>query len=99
LPILLGALGALAYVLRSTSEQIRDSTFSTTTPTRNIVRVVLGALMGVVVGLFATSLTKEITLPPLALAFIAGYGVEGFFSIFDGFIGRLRTPPANATPQ
>lgn len=99
LPILLGALGALAYVLRSTSEQIRDSTFSTTTPTRNIVRIVLGALMGVVVGLFTTSLTKEITLPPLALAFIAGYGVEGFFSIFDGFISRLRTPPANATPQ
>ncbi len=91
LPILLGTIGAIAYILRSSSEQIRTSTFSTTTPIRNLVRVALGALMGVVIGLFS-GLSAQITLPPLALAFLAGYGVEAVFSIFDGFIERLKEP-------
>ncbi len=89
LPIFLGMIGALAFVLRNSSEQIRNTTFSTTTPIRNWVRVMLGALMGVVVGLFG-ELSSQISLPPLAMAFLAGYGVEGVFSVFDGFIDKLR---------
>jgi hypothetical protein len=91
LPILLGIIGAIAYVLRSTSEQIKNSTFSTTSPIRNLVRIMLGALMGVVIGLFG-GLSNQISLPPLAMAFLAGYGVEAVFSVFDGFIERLRNP-------
>lgn len=94
LPILLGTIGAIAYVLRNTSEQIKNSTFSTTTPIRNLVRVMLGALMGVVIGLFG-GLSNQISLPPLAMAFLAGYGVEAVFSVFDGFIDRLRNPSAS----
>jgi hypothetical protein len=92
LPILLGLIGALAYVLRNTSDQIKNTTFSTTSPIRNWVRVMLGALMGVVIGLFG-ELSSQISLPPLAMAFLAGYGVEAVFSVFDGFIDKLR--PSN----
>ncbi len=89
LPVFMGALGACAFVLRSISEAIRATTFSTTSPIRNVMRVVLGALLGGVVGLF-TNLSSQIALPLLALAFLAGYGVEGVFSMFDGFIERFR---------
>jgi hypothetical protein len=89
LPVLLGTIGALAYVLRSTSEQIRSKTFSTVSPVRNLVRIVLGALMGVVIGLF-TDLSGKANLQPLAIAFLAGYGVEPVFSLFDGLIARLK---------
>jgi hypothetical protein len=89
LPVLLGAIGALAYVMRNTSEQIRSSTFLTTTPSRNLVRIVLGALMGVIVGLF-TDLSTKVDLQPLAISFLAGYGVEPFFSLFDAIIARLK---------
>jgi hypothetical protein len=89
LPVLLGTTGAVAYVLRGTSEQIRTTTFSQTSPTRNLVRVALGALAGVVVGLF-NGLSATLTLSPLALSFLAGYGVEALFSMFDGLISRFR---------
>jgi hypothetical protein len=89
LPVLLGTIGALAYVLRSTSEQMRTKTFSTVAPVRNLVRIVLGALMGVVIGLF-TDLSGKANLQPLAIAFLAGYGVEPVFSMFDGLIARLK---------
>jgi len=91
LPILLGTIGALAYVLRNVSDRIRQSTFSTTSPIRNLVRIILGALMGVVIGLFSGGLSSQLSLPPLAMAFLAGYGVEGVFTVFDGFINKLRS--------
>ncbi|HXC08091.1 MAG TPA: hypothetical protein VNV61_04120 [Steroidobacteraceae bacterium] len=89
LPVLLGTIGAIAYVLRSTSEQIKSTTFLTTSPVRNLVRIVLGALMGVVIGLF-TNLSTTVDLQPLAFAFLAGYGVEPVFSLFDALISRLK---------
>lgn len=89
MPVLLGSIGALAYVLRNTSEQIKSSTFSTTTPVRNLVRIVLGALMGVVIGLFS-DLSGKVNLQPLALAFLAGYGVEAVFTLFDSLIAKFR---------
>lgn len=89
LPILFGTIGALAYVLRNTSDQIKSATFSSTAPIRNWVRIMLGALMGLVIGLF-TGLSTNVSLPPLALAFLAGYGVEAVFSMFDRLIGQLK---------
>jgi hypothetical protein len=37
LPILFGAIGAVAYIIRTISEQIRASTFSSSSPTRHII--------------------------------------------------------------
>ena len=89
LPILLGSIGAVAYIIRTISEQIRTSTFSPSSPTRHIMRTALGAMAGVVVGLFS-DLSTKLSLPPLAVAFLAGYGVEAVFSMFDGFIAKFK---------
>jgi hypothetical protein len=83
-PVLLGAIGAADFVIRSISEQIKTITFFTGSPVRHIMRATLGALAGFVVGLFS-NLPAQINLPPLALAFLAGYGIEALFSMFDGF--------------
>ena len=88
LPVLFGTVGAIAYVLRTISEQIRNTTFSKNSPIRHFMRVTLGTLMGAVIGLFSGS-TSQLTLPPLALAFLAGYGVEGVFEMFDALIQRV----------
>ena len=88
LPVLFGIVGAVAYVVRPISEQIRNTTFSETSPIRHLMRITLGALMGAVIGLFSGS-TSPLTLPPLALSFLAGYGVEGVFRMFDELIQRL----------
>jgi hypothetical protein len=50
LPIILGIMGACAYVVRLISEQIKGSSFSSTSPIRHRVRVALGGLAGVVIG-------------------------------------------------
>jgi hypothetical protein len=89
LPVLFGTMGAAAFIIRHISEQIRTSTFLPTSPIRHAMRVVLGALAGVVVGLFG-GLTSQLSLQPLAIAFLGGYGTEAIFSMFDGFIERFR---------
>jgi hypothetical protein len=89
LPILLGSIGAVAYIIRTISEQIRASTFSASSPTRHVMRTALGAMAGLVVGLFS-DLSTKLSLPPLAVAFLAGYGVEALFSMFDGFIAKFK---------
>jgi hypothetical protein len=53
------------------------------------MRVILGALAGIVVGLF-NDLTTQFNLPQLAIAFLAGYGVEAVFSMFDNLIKKFR---------
>jgi hypothetical protein len=89
LPILFGTIGAVAYIIRTISEQIRTSTFSTSSPIRHIMRAALGAMAGLVVGLFS-DLSTKFSLQPLAVAFLAGYGVEALFSMFDGFIAKFK---------
>jgi hypothetical protein len=89
LPLLFGVIGAIAYVVRSISNEISSSTFSRAAPIQYLMRVTLGALAGVVVGFF-TNLSTQLALSPLALAFLAGYGVEALFAMFDGFIAKFK---------
>ena len=95
LPILFGTIGAIAYVIRSISDQIRTSTFATNSPIRHLMRTALGAMVGLVVGLFS-DLSTKFSLSPLAVAFLAGYGVEAVFSMFDGIIEKFKQ--AKSTP-
>jgi hypothetical protein len=90
LPVLFGFIGAITFVVREISNQVKASTFSPVSPLRHLMRATLGALAGVVVGLF-TGLSTKFDLPPLAFAFLAGYGVESLFSMFDGIISKFRT--------
>jgi predicted PurR-regulated permease PerM len=88
LPIILGLMGACAYVLRLISEQIKDTTFSATSPIRHMVRFALGGLAGVVIGFGGVA--KTASLSPSALAFIAGYAIEPVFSTFDSIAEKFR---------
>lgn len=88
LPIVLGIMGACAYVVRLISDQIKDTTFSATSPIRHLVRVALGGLSGVVIGF--SGVVTDMGLSSAALAFIAGYAVEPVFSTIDGIAEKFR---------
>lgn len=88
LPIVLGIMGACAYVVRLISDQIKDTTFSATSPIRHLVRVALGGLSGVVIGF--SGVVTDMGLSSSALAFIAGYAVEPVFSTIDSIAEKFR---------
>jgi hypothetical protein len=88
LPIILGLMGACAYVVRLISEQIKETTFSSTSPVRHLVRLVLGGLAGVAIGY--GGLANAGGLSPSALAFVAGYAVEPVFATFDSIAEKFR---------
>jgi hypothetical protein len=90
LPILFGMIGAVAYVIRTLSDQIRASTFALSTPVRHVMRVALGAMMGLIVVALFGDLSSKLSLSPLAVAFLAGYGVEAVFSMFDAVIEKFK---------
>jgi hypothetical protein len=50
-----------------------------------------------VVGLFDNfTIGQGASIPPLAIAFLVGYGVEVFFSFLDGLLQPLTKGRANA---
>ena len=94
LPLLYGLLGSLAYVLRNLPAEIREMLFSKESNINYALRITLGALLGLIVGLFwgeTSSLSKLFiaNLPPLAVAFLAGYSVEFIFKLFDLIINTI----------
>jgi uncharacterized membrane protein len=96
LPILYALLGACAFALRSLSQQIRARTY---TPTyADFARITIAVIAGLVVGLF-NNFTQGISLSPLAVAFLVGYGVEIFFSFLDTFLETLRKARSRQLPQ
>ncbi len=95
LPLFYGLLGAYAYVLRVLSEEIKNITYSQDSDIKYILRINLGALAGLGVGLFFTPDSEHLialNLPPLTLAFIAGYSIEFLFSAVDKYVvGREKS--------
>jgi hypothetical protein len=88
LPMFYGLLGSLTYILRSLSTEIRDVTFTRVSATRYSLRWPLGKLAGVTIGLFfdPTQFAGLAAITPLGIAFLAGYGVELFFTGLDGLV-------------
>jgi hypothetical protein len=91
LPILYAVLGACAFLLRTFSAQLTARTFARSYSTS--ARFVIAAIAGGVVGLFNNfGPGQAATLSPLAIAFLAGYGVDVFFSLIDGAVsGATKT--------
>ncbi|SOE85675.1 hypothetical protein SAMN05446935_6149 [Burkholderia sp. YR290] len=89
LPIFFGTLGATAFVTRHILQQISEKSYTPTSQARHIVRLALGAMMGFVVGIFG-DLSTKLSLSPLAFSFLAGYGVEPIFTLFDNLIDKFR---------
>jgi hypothetical protein len=104
LPILYGALGASAYIVRSLAAEIKDSTYSAGSVVRYELRFYLGAVAGLSIAWF-TSDAKSAegagilqSLSPLALAFLAGYSVELLFSLLDRFVSAFSGPEPKRVP-
>ena len=86
LPVLYALLGAVAYLLRSYQQQLKDRTFTGTDS--HAARFVIAAIGGGVVGLFTnfTSGNGAASISPLAIAFLVGYATDVFFSFLDSFV-------------
>lgn len=99
LPLLYGLLGAYAFVLRKLIEDTRRTVYTKESNLKYILRIHLGALAGLAVGLFFvpedTSITLPISLSPLAVAFLTGYSVEFFFSALDRIINMVSKNSEN----
>jgi len=102
LPLLYGTLGASVYVLRRVAYQVDRATFAPITWFVLTIRLSLGAVFGVTVGLLVVPQLRgsEATfLPAFALAFLAGYGVDAVFAVMDRWLYRLREEPESAQPR
>lgn len=86
LPVLYALLGAVACLLRSYQLQLKERTF--TGADNHAARFVIAAIGGGVVGLFQnfTSGNDPASISPLAIAFLAGYATDVFFSFLDSFV-------------
>ncbi|MGA7816072.1 MAG: hypothetical protein WCA53_24770, partial [Caballeronia sp.] len=74
-----------AFILRDLSEQSISKTYH---PTHgrfiNRVRLVIAIIIGTVIGLFDIFWKDSaVSASPLAIAFIAGYAANTFFSLLD----------------
>jgi hypothetical protein len=87
LPVLYSLLGALAYALRTLSQEAATRTYVPSSAP--FARMIISLIAGLVIGLFG-NLTQGISLSPLAIAFLVGYGVELFFSLLDAFLETLK---------
>lgn len=91
LPVLMGCLGAIAFVIRRILDQIADTTFVMTYGPKTWMRVMLGGLLGFLgIYLYTSGNVEKMGLGLSLFAFLMGYSVEMAFSILDRFIAFLR---------
>jgi hypothetical protein len=90
--------------LRNMTREIKELTYTTDSNVRYRLRIQLGSLAGLAVGWFlfvppnpgmAASIFSFRELSPLALAFLAGYGVELLFAAMDKLVSAF-TPDNTA---
>ncbi|WP_157654160.1 hypothetical protein [Burkholderia ubonensis] len=97
LPILFAVIGSFAASVRGIYEKIEDGVLAPRDKILTLVRLPLGLIAGVAVGLFFApsdvvthvSLGAGLSLSASATAFAAGYGAETFFSKIDSLINRV----------
>jgi len=100
IPMVMGILGALTYILRSLSLSLKEHTYVPASAIVFIVRVCLGAIAGVFGSLFASGGDPTLkTLPPLFIPFVFGYGIEILFSLLDRVVRTFTQPENTSTPH
>ena len=93
LPLILGGLGSLAYVIRNILDGFAKSSLTISSNRRGSMRIYLGALLGLISGVIISpdlAEMQKIRYSPLVWAFLMGYSVEFAFSLFDTLITRGR---------
>lgn len=105
LPLLYGALGAFAFILRKLSDPVGKLTYAYDTRVSYALRVHIGALGGLAVGWFingnspitglgGSASSGLVALSPLALAFVAGYASDLLFTALDKVVAAFSPLPA-----
>jgi hypothetical protein len=105
LPLLYGLIGGFVFVLRGLVFDIKNRIFSQYSNIKYSLRIHLGAIAGLIVGLLWGDIeSQQITflqsLSTAGIAFIAGYGIEYLFNGLDkliGAIGKLEDSPKQET--
>lgn len=93
IPLLMGMLGALTYILRGISMQLKDHSFTPKLIAMQFNRVCLGAIAGVF-GSLVTPLgdVKFGGVPPLFIPFFFGYAIEVMFALIDRVVKNITMP-------
>ena len=98
MPVLYGLLGSFAFVLRRYHRRLALDLLSPRDLRTNNVRLLLGTLIGGCIGLVYSgsgqaqatgTLALAVTLSTSAIAFLAGYGVDGVFKVLDALIAQV----------
>lgn len=99
LPMLLGLLGAYAYVLRTISREIRERSFGENSALHHVVRLSLGALAGIAAGWFLKpeQIGLLSSVPAWVTAFVAGYGIELLFAFLDRIVAAFTSKQSAPT--
>ena len=108
LPLLYGALGAFAFILRKLSDPVGKLSYAYDTRVSYTLRVHIGALGGLAVGWFingnspissfgGSAASGLVALSPLALAFAAGYASDLLFAALDKVVAAFSPLPSSQT--
>lgn len=104
LPVLYGALGTLAYILRAIYAQMVQRSFDPRQTGEFVVRIFLGMLSGITLQwiFVRDGGTVPGGITPVVLAFIGGYSVELLFTALDRLLtavtGSLKPSSAPQKP-
>ncbi len=94
LPLILGLLGAIAYLVRRSLFSLAYNSYAPSFGGQFIMRVCLGGLLGVIGGIMFSVDEAELEtygLSTVVVAFLMGYSVEFAFTLFDRLIERGRS--------
>lgn len=97
-PALWGGIGACTFLMKRLSDKLFELAYEESRQQGEVVRVVLGAVIGVVATqLFAEFSSDGSRLPVMTTAFIAGLGVKPVYAAFESLIEALarRLGPGN----
>lgn len=98
-PLFMGLLGSLAFVLQTLTTQLRDHTYEQLSASASIVRLCLGAIAGVFGGLVTPATDAMLKgLPPLFIPFVFGYGIEILFSLLNRIVRTFTQGEGAARP-
>ena len=101
LPLFFGLLGAIAFDLRDLVHQTKKMEFSKESNINYTLRLILGTIAGLAVGLLWGDLTKQdsinviSTLGPLVIAFVAGLSVEYVFAGLEKLVANFINKSVN----
>jgi hypothetical protein len=96
LPVLFGVVGTIASFLRDVGNRITSGTLAPRDETFAIIRLILGAFVGLAVGIFfipgsaAAGISRVgLLISASGIVFLAGYAADGFFDALDAIITRV----------